>query len=377
MDSGDSGYSAQFEARMLGLLNENIMLKNEVDRLRRKVFNLLAQIENLKGHPLPIGRVASIIEDNSAIVENTMGMEFFVNLPDNLTVKVGDRVVLKADFGAIIKVIPENQSYLSKIDVTYKPQVTYAEIGGLEQQIKDIREVIEYPLNNPEIFKRVGITPPKGVLLYGAPGTGKTLVAKAVANNTNANFIHIVGSELVQKYIGEGAKLVREIFKFAREKSPTIIFIDEIDSIGSFRMDVSTGGDREVQRTLMQLLSEIDGFNPLENVKIIGATNRIDIIDPALLRPGRFDRIIEFSLPDDKGKREIFNIYLKKMNVVEVDIDKIIKKEKNLSGAAIKTICTEAGMCAIRNNRDFVTQEDFDEALKRISEKEKKNTMYV
>ena len=200
-------------------------------------------------------------------------------------------------------------------EIIDKPNITYDDIGGLSKQMLELREAVEDPLNRPELYKKVGIEPPKGVLLVGPPGTGKTLMAKAVANATKATFIRLVGSELVQKYIGEGARLVRELFELAKEKAPSIVFIDELDSVGAKRADVATSGDREVQRTLMQLLSELDGFTPTGDVKIIGATNRPDILDDALLRPGRFDRIIEVGLPDVEGRQQIFKIHLAHMNV--------------------------------------------------------------
>ncbi len=216
------------------------------------------------------------------------------------------------------------------------------------------------------MYKKVGIDPPKGVLLAGPPGTGKTLLAKAVAHNTHATFIRTVGSELVRKYIGEGAKLVRDLFALAKKKAPSIVFIDELDAIGARRLDMATSGDREVQRTLMQLLAEMDGFEPLDNVKIIAATNRPDILDPALLRPGRFDRIILVPYPDMNARIEILKIHTQKMNIKDVDLEAIAKKTDGFSGADLKVICMEAGMFAIRDQRDYVTQDDFDMAIKKF-----------
>ncbi|HIP34711.1 MAG TPA: AAA family ATPase, partial [Methanothermococcus okinawensis] len=220
------------------------------------------------------------------------------------------------------------------------------------------------------LFEKVGIEPPKGVLLYGPPGTGKTLLAKAVAHETNATFIKIVGSELVKKFIGEGAKLVKDVFKLAREKAPSIIFIDEIDAIASRRTEALTGGDREVQRTLMQLLAEMDGFDSRGDVKIIAATNRLDILDPAILRPGRFDRIIEIPAPGEEGRLDILKIHTRKMNLSkDVDLTKIAKMTEGFVGADLKAVCTEAGMFAIRNKRDHVTMEDFINAVEKIKKK--------
>jgi len=244
--------------------------------------------------------------------------------------------------------------------------VTYEEIGGLSEQIREIREMIELPLLNPDIFRKVGVDPPTGVLLVGPPGTGKTLLAKAVANSTNATFIRIVASELVRKYIGEGARLVRELFDLARKRAPSIIFIDELDAIGARRVDSSTSGDREVQRTLMQLLAEIDGFEPLGNIKIIAATNRPDTLDEALIRPGRFDGIIEIPLPDSSGREEILKIHTKKMNLKNVNLKEIASTTEGFAGADLKAVTVEAGMFAVRELRDFITQTDFIKAVEKI-----------
>jgi len=243
----------------------------------------------------------------------------------------------------------------------------WSQIGGLEEQEMELKEVIELPLKKPELFKKVGIEPPKGILLHGPPGTGKTMLAKAVARSTNSTFIEVVGSELVQKFIGEGAKLVKEMFNMAREKAPSIVFIDEIDAIAATRMDVGTSGEREVQRTFMQLLAEIDGFKPLDNVKIIGCTNRKDILDSAITRPGRLDRMIEVYLPNDKARTEIFKIHSKNMTFEKkIDIKKIVKLMKDFSGAEIKSTCTEAGYFAIRRNKSKISEKNLLNAIKKI-----------
>ena len=247
-------------------------------------------------------------------------------------------------------------------------------MGGLYDQIREIREVVELPLKNPELFVKVGITPPKGVLLHGPSGTGKTLLAKAVAASTNSTFIEIIGSELVQKFIGDGSKLVREIFKLARERSPSIIFIDELDSIAAQRLDIGTSGEREVQRTFMQLLSEIDGFKKLDNVKVIAATNRIDILDPAILRPGRFDRIIAVPLPGNDGRRDIFKIHSKAMSLENVDLEEVVNLTAGFSGAEINSLCTESGYFAIREKRTKVNMGDFLNAIKKINQVDEEPT---
>ncbi len=232
--------------------------------------------------------------------------------------------------------------------------------------MREVKEVIELPLKKPELFEKIGIQPPKGILLHGPPGTGKTLLAKAVANSTNATFIEVVGSELVQKFIGEGAKLVKDIFALARKKAPTIIFIDEIDALASVRMENGTSGEREVNRTFMQLLAELDGFEHLGNVKVIGATNRIDILDQAIIRPGRLDRLIEIGLPDAAGRLEILKVHSAKMNFNKVKLKPLTEKMEEFSGAEIRAACTEAGYFAIREGRNSVTQEDFLQAIEKV-----------
>ena len=237
----------------------------------------------------------------------------------------------------------------------------------MQDQINEIREAVELPLKRPELFKRIGIEPPKGVLLHGPPGTGKTLLAKAVAHETNAHFMRVVGSELVQKYIGEGARLVRELFDLAKKKAPTIIFIAEIDAVGASRTEANTSGDREVQRTLMQLLAGMDGFENRGDVKIIGATNRIDILDKALLRPGRFDRIIEIPLPDVDGRLSILKVHTRSLAIADdVDLREIAQLTEGRNGADLYAICMEAGMFAIRKESPSITQENFRAAVAKV-----------
>ena len=247
------------------------------------------------------------------------------------------------------------------------PTESYADIGGLEQQIQEIKEAVELPLTHPELYEEMGIKPPKGVILYGPPGTGKTLLAKAVANQTSATFLRIVGSELIQKYLGEGPKLVRELFKVAQDNAPSIVFIDEIDAVGLKRYESQSGGEREIQRTMLELLNQLDGFDSQADVKVIMATNRIDSLDPALIRPGRIDRKIEFPLPDVKTKRRIFNIHTGKMSLADdVNIEELIPTKNDLSGADIKAICTEAGLLALRERRMRISGDDFRKAKEKV-----------
>lgn len=258
------------------------------------------------------------------------------------------------------------------MEIEEKPDIDYDDIGGLENAIVEVKETVELPIKKPELFKEIGIDPPKGILLYGPPGTGKTLLAKAVANQTDSTFIKLVASEFVNKFLGEGARYVRQVFELAKEKAPAIIFIDEIDAIGAKRTHESQGADREVQRTLMQLLSELDGFESRGNVGIIAATNRPDILDDALIRPGIFDRAIEVPLPDEEGRTKILEIHTKKMKIdEEIDFYSISELTEGFSGADLKAICTEAGMFAIRADRKKIISKDFMDAIDKIIESAK------
>jgi proteasome regulatory subunit len=354
---------------------EKRYVESELFRIQKELKRMRSEMERLKSPPLIIGSIKDILADGRVIVKSSTGPDFIVSTseyvpPEDL--EVGARVALNKQTLAVMGVLPASlDPIVIGAEIIDKPSISYAEIGGLDEQILEVREAVEDPLLRPELYKRVGIDPPKGVLLVGPPGTGKTLIAKAVAHQTNATFIRFVGSELVQKYIGEGARLVRELFEMAKEKAPSIVFIDELDSIGAKRLEVATSGDREVQRTLMQLLSELDGFNPIGDVKIIGATNRPDILDEALLRPGRFDRIIEIPIPNFEGRTEIFKIHMKRMSIDQTIISTdLALKTEGATGADIKSICTEAGMFAIRDNRDVVTMCDFERAVGKVLDTE-------
>ena len=330
--------------------------------------------------PLNEGPLIGLRPGDKAIVKSSTGPVLVVSIApdvDRSSLVPGASVALTQRNSAIVRVLPSREDPLVRaMEVIEKPNVRYSDIGGLEEQIKELREVVELPLVKPELFKEMGIEPPKGVLLYGPPGTGKTMLAKAVATESNAAFIHVVASEFAQKFVGEGAKIVKEVFSLARKKAPAIVFIDEIDAIGAKRVDVGTSGEREVQRTLMQLLAEIDGFKPLDNVKIIAATNRLDILDPALLRPGRFDRLIEVPLPNFKGRKEILQIYLRKMKLCdEINVDLLASLTDGFSGAELKSLTTEAGYIAIRKGKRCVSSEDLMEALEVIKRKRFKKTL--
>lgn len=350
---------------------EKRYIQSEMTRLQKEIQRIKFELDRMKTPPLIIGTIKDVLTDGRVVVKSSTGPDFIVNIAEYISsdnVIVGTRVALNKQSLAVVGVLPASlDPIVTGGEVIEKPETTYDDIGGLDEQIREIKEAVEDPLLKPELYKKVGIEPPNGVLLVGPPGTGKTLLAKAAAHQTEATFIKFVGSELVQKYIGEGARLVRELFDMAREKAPTIVFIDELDSVGAKRLEVATSGDREVQRTLMQLLAELDGFDSLENVKIIGATNRPDILDEALLRPGRFDRIIEIPTPNYEGRLQIFHIHSRKMNLAKnINFEEVTTKTPDATGAEIKAICTEAGMFAIRDNRSRVKMNDFIQAIDKV-----------
>ena len=346
--------------------------ENDRQRLSREVKHVKAEMEKLKSPPLIVGYIKDALEDGRVVLKSSTGPHFVVHVAefvDRAKLKAGDRVSLNQQSLSVVGILPASlDPSVYGAEVVDHPTVTYSDVGGIKAQLQDIREAIELPLTRPELFERVGIDPPKGILLHGPPGTGKTLIAKAVAHHTNATFIKLAGSELVQKYIGEGARLVRELFQLARQKSPSILFIDELDAIGASRYEASTSGDREVQRTLMQLLSEMDGFSPRGDVKIIAATNRPDMLDSALLRPGRFDRLIEIPKPDLESRREIFAIHTRRMSLApNVDVSRLaLLVGENATGADIKAVCTEGGMFAIREERDAVAMADFEKSIRKL-----------
>jgi proteasome regulatory subunit len=340
-------------------------------RYEREVRKLKSESEQLRSPPLIIGTITDVVDTSRVIVRSSAGPRFLVRSSPSINaeeLKPGVRCTLNQQSLAIVEILPTSfDAQVYGMELVESPQETYADIGGLEPQINEIKEAVELPLTRPELFLRIGIDPPKGVLLHGPPGTGKTLLAKAVAHETHAHFMRVVGSELVQKYIGEGARLVRELFDLAKKKAPTIIFIDEIDAVGASRTEANTSGDREVQRTLMQLLAGMDGFENRGDVKIIGATNRIDILDRALLRPGRFDRIIEIPLPDETGRLSILKVHCRALTIDEdVDLCEIAKRTEGKNGADLRAICMEAGMFAIRKERQAIKQEDFLAAITKI-----------
>jgi len=353
------------ENRIIGSTLNRV--EEETAMLRELFNNANKELTNLKKPALLVAEVVSMIGDK-AIIRLPNANKFYCYVSQNVQdVRAGDNVLVdQKTLNVVEKVHSTSNNDVEKFVIMDKPKENWKSIGGLKNEIEEVKEVIELPLKNPKLFEKVGIQPPKGILLYGPPGTGKTLLAKAVANSTDATFIEVVGSELVQKFIGEGAKLVKDIFTLARSKAPSIIFIDEIDALASTRMDTGTSGEREVNRTFMQLLAEIDGFDHLDNVKIIGATNRADILDTAIIRPGRLDRLIEVGLPDEEGRLDIIKVHTQKMNLQKVMLKKVSAKMQDFSGAEIRAVCTEAGYFAIRENREYVTQRDFEQAIEKV-----------
>lgn len=339
-----------------------------------RVRNLRDELQHLLEPGSYVGEVVKLMGKTKVLVKVNPEGKYVVDLDkdiDPTTVTPTTRVALRNDSYALHKILPNKVDPLvSLMRVEKVPDSTYDMVGGLDKQIKEIKEVIELPIKHPELFTALGIAQPKGVLLYGPPGTGKTLLARAVAHHTDCTFIRVSGSELVQKYIGEGSRMVRELFVMAREHAPSIIFMDEIDSIGSSRVEGSNG-DSEVQRTMLELLNQLDGFESSQNIKVLMATNRIDILDQALLRPGRIDRKIEFPNPGEDARLDILQIHSKKMNLTRgINLKKISDKMTGASGAEIKAVCTEAGMYALRERRVHVTQEDFEMSVAKVMKKD-------
>jgi len=360
------------------LLTEKLFLENELAQLKKRSSRLEEELTNIRNPPLIIGYIQDVVNEQ-AIVRSSNGTVFLVSINrrlDRTKIKPGTRVALNQDSLSVVEILSDSWDPLvSNAEIIDSPDVDYSSIGGLKKQIKELKEAIELPFENPQAFSDLGIDPPKGVLLTGPPGTGKTMLAKAVANSTNAAFLGLVGAELAQKYIGEGGRMVRELFEMARQKSPAIIFIDEIDSIGSKRLDVATSGDREVQRTLMQLLSELDGFESLDDVKVIAATNRPELLDAALLRPGRFDRIIEIPIPDLDAREAIYSVHTKSMPMAKgLNNRSLASMSDGFSGAEIKSVVVEAGISAISSGRKSVKKVDFVEAIMKVQNNRKESS---
>jgi 26S proteasome regulatory subunit T2 len=357
---------------------EFITTQNELKPKEERDTEERSKLDDLRGSPMDVGSLEEFIDENHCIVSTANGPEYYVNIlsfVDKDQLEPGSSILMHHKNLSVIGTLgDEVDPLVSVMKVEKAPLESYSDIGGLEEQITEMKEAVELPLTHPELYEDVGIKPPKGVILYGVPGTGKTLLAKAVAAETSATFLRVVGSELIQKYLGDGPKLVREMFRVAAEHAPSIIFIDEIDAVATKRYDTTSGGEKEIQRTMLELLNQLDGFDDRGDVKVIMATNRIDTLDPAMIRPGRIDRKIEFPLPDEKTKRRIFQIHTSKMTLSDdVNLEEFVVAKDDLSGADIKAICTEGGMIALRQRRMQVTQVDMRAAKEKALYKKKGN----
>ncbi|MYL66458.1 proteasome-activating nucleotidase Pan2 [Halorubrum distributum] len=363
----------ELETRLADAEGRRGELKDDVEQLKR-------ENEVLKTSSLYIASVEEITDDGVVIKQHGNNQEVLTQAASRLDedLRPGDRVAINDSFAVQQVLGDETDSRAQAMEVTESPDVEYADIGGIDDQIREVREAVEDPLENPEQFETVGVEPPSGVLLHGPPGTGKTMLAKAVANESDATFIKMAGSELVRKFIGEGARLVRDLFELAAEREPAVIFIDEIDAVASKRTDSKTSGDAEVQRTMMQLLSEMDGFDDRGEVRIMAATNRFDMLDEAILRPGRFDRLIEVPEPGPEGRERILEIHTEEMNVADgVDLGAVARDLDGYSGADIASLATEAGMFAIRDGRTEVSQADFEQARDKLQDADKEDERVI
>ncbi|KAK9456899.1 P-loop containing nucleoside triphosphate hydrolase protein [Dipodascopsis uninucleata] len=374
-DSGIKPYYTQKIEETELQINEKTQnlrrLEAQRNALNAKVRLLREELQLMQEPGSYVGEVVKAMGKTKVLVKVHPEGKYVVDIAPDIDIKKitpSLRVCLRSDTYQLHQILPNKVDPLVSLMMVEKvPDSTYEMVGGLDKQIKEIKEVIELPVKHPELFESLGIAQPKGVLLYGPPGTGKTLLARAVAHHTECKFIRVSGSELVQKYIGEGSRMVRELFVMAREHAPSIIFMDEIDSIGSSRVEGSSGGDSEVQRTMLELLNQLDGFESTKNIKVIMATNRLDILDPALLRPGRIDRKIEFPPPTLEARTDILRIHSRSMNLTRgINLRKMAEKMNGCSGAEVKGVCTEAGMYALRERRIHVTQEDFELAVAKV-----------
>lgn len=349
-------------------------IKFEIKHLRHELLHAQKEIKRIQAVPLLIGQFVEMVDENYAVVSSAND-QFYVRVLSTLNreeLKTNCSIALHKHSHSVVEILPpEADSTVNQLAIAEKPDVSYSDIGGLDIQKQEIREAVELPLTQQSLYQQIGIDPPTGVLLYGPPGTGKTMMAKAVANSTSATFIQVVGSEFAQKYLGEGPRMVRDVFRLARENAPAIVFIDEVDAVATKRYDAQTGADREVQRILLELLNQMDGFDQTDTVKVIMATNRPDTLDPALLRPGRLDRKIEFPHPDRRQKRLIFQVCTTKMNLGDdVDLEDYVSRGDSLSAADISSICQEAGLQAVRNNRYVALACDFEIAYNKVKKKD-------
>ncbi|CCC41392.1 proteasome-activating nucleotidase Pan2 [Haloquadratum walsbyi] len=362
----------ELDERLTDATETQSELQSEVDKLKRRN-------ETLKTSSLYLASVEELTDNGEVVIkQHGNNQEVLTELSSRLDgdLEAGDRVAINDSFAIQQVLDDETDARAQAMEIDASPQVTYTDIGGIDDQVREVREAVEDPLTNPALFEEVGVEPPSGVLLHGPPGTGKTMLAKAVANETDATFIKMAGSELVRKFIGEGSRLVRDLFDLAAEREPAVIFIDEIDAVASKRTDSKTSGDAEVQRTMMQLLSEMDGFDERGEIRIIAATNRFDMLDEAILRPGRFDRLIEVPKPGHEGREQILEIHTRDMNVADdVDFGELVSDIDEYSGADLASLATEAGMFAIRDDRTEVRRCDFDDAHEKLEDSDTQTTI--
>ncbi|XP_050080655.1 26S proteasome regulatory subunit 6A-like [Anopheles maculipalpis] len=380
---------ANATARVAKLKEANEKSGNLIERHRKLPYLVASVVEVLDMEPLEDEKDqmdGMMMRDSqskrkSVVIKTSARQTCFlplVGIVDVEKLQPNDVVGVNRDTYLIMDVLPkERDPRVQAMQVTERPTEQYTDIGGLDIQIKELIEAVVLPLTHKGKFERLGIRPPKGVLMYGPPGTGKTLLARACAAQTKANFIKLAGPQLVQMFIGDGAKLVRDAFALAKEKAPTIIFIDELDAIGTKRFDSTKAGDREVQRTMLELLNQLDGFGSSDDIKVIGATNRVDILDPALLRSGRLDRKIEFPHPNDEARARIMQIHSRRMNVsADVIFEELARSTDDFNGAQCKAVCVEAGMIALHRSALEVSHEDFMEAIHEVQAKKKSNMCY-
>ncbi|KAK4345198.1 hypothetical protein RND71_035374 [Anisodus tanguticus] len=403
MSTDDIIRAARLLDNEIRILKEELQRTNlELDSFKEKIKENQEKIKLNKQLPYLVGNIVEILEMNPeeedeedganidldsqrkgkcVVLKTSTRQTIFlpvVGLVDPDKLKPGDLVGVNKDSYLILDTLPsEYDSRVKAMEVDEKPTEDYNDIGGLEKQIQELVEAIVLPMTHKERFQKLGVRPPKGVLLYGPPGTGKTLMARACAAQTNATFLKLAGPQLVQMFIGDGAKLVRDAFQLAKEKSPCIIFIDEIDAIGTKRFDSEVSGDREVQRTMLELLNQLDGFSNDDRIKVIAATNRADILDPALMRSGRLDRKIEFPHPTEEARARILQIHSRKMNVnPDVNFEELARSTDDFNGAQLKAVCVEAGMLALRRDATEVTHEDFNEGIIQVQAKKKASLNY-
>eukprot|EP01097_Dermamoeba_algensis_P004246 TRINITY_DN2805_c0_g1_i2.p1 TRINITY_DN2805_c0_g1~~TRINITY_DN2805_c0_g1_i2.p1 ORF type:complete len:430 (-),score=131.36 TRINITY_DN2805_c0_g1_i2:87-1376(-) len=366
---------------------EKIKENNEKIKLNKQLPYLVGNVVEILDLPNEDAEDGSTLDldaqrnGKSVVIKTSTRQTIFlpvVGLVDPKDLKPGDLVGVNKDSYLILDTLPaEYDSRVKAMEVDEKPTEEFNDIGGLDKQIKELREAVVLPITHKQRFEALGIKPPKGVLMYGPPGTGKTLMARACAAQTNSTFLKLAGPQLVQMFIGDGAKLVRDAFALAKEKSPAIIFIDELDAVGTKRFDSDISGDREVQRTMLELLNQLDGFSSADNIKVIAATNRVDILDPALLRSGRIDRKIEFPLPNEEARKRILQIHSRKMNYsADVNFEELARCTDDFNGAMLKAVCVEAGMLALRREGTELNHEDFMEGISQVQAKKKKSLQY-